>query len=88
MENHSSPQVPLNHSLSSQSTTTPPTITARPYRPTAKSAEVPRQVRCLPSLIGLSQLSLSDVFPIDMFTITLVYLRPLAFLLFSLTLIL
>ena len=45
MENLSYPRVPLNHSLSSQSTTTPPIITARPYRPTAKSADVPPQVR-------------------------------------------
>jgi len=77
----------LNHSLSSQSTTTLPTITTCPYRPTLKSNEVPPQVWWWPILMVLSLLSLSDVFPIDMFTIMLVHFWPLAFLLFPLILI-
>jgi len=83
MEDPSSPRIPLNHSLYSQSDETPPSITAHPYRPTAKSDVVPHQVRTPSHLVTRSLLLLSDHFPIDTFMITLVHFRPPAFLLLS-----
>jgi len=83
MEDPSSPRIPLNHSLYSQSDKTPPSITAHPHRPTAKSNVVPHQVRTLSHLVTRNLLSLSDHFHIDTFMITLVHFQPLAFLLLS-----
>jgi len=79
----SSPWIPLTHSLNSQSQGTPPTITAHPYRPTAKPDIVPHQVRKTLSHLTPFLLSLSYHFNYDVFMITLVYFQPLGFLLLT-----
>jgi len=57
----------LNHLPIHQSKETPPTITAHPYRPTAKSVMYPPQVCWTLSPMITSLLSLSDDFHMIIF---------------------